>query len=152
MSKEEKINVDGAMGFNINVKNITLHETKIALQIWEIDIFKKDIQFLLPGYLRGASGFLVLYDLTRENSLEETKRIFEILNSKIDPEGLIPKLVVGNKKDLKKDIRLSLDQVINSLNIFKILDFRICSALIFEDPSRIMLDLVEEMMRRANFL
>lgn len=152
LSKEEKFNANEAMGFNINVKNISLHETRIALQIWEIDVFKKDIQFLLPGYLRGASGFIILLDLTRESSLEETEFIFEMLKSKVDPEGDIPKIIVGTKKDLKAEKMLSLDQVIKSLNIYKILDFRLSSVLIFEDISRIMLDLVEEMMKRAGFL
>ena len=93
------------IGTDISAKLIQAEEqkgtkTNVYLIIWDIGGQEK-YRILRESYLRGASGALLVFDLTSKNSfhaiynwVDETKKFCG---------GEIPMLLLGNKVDLTKD-------------------------------------------------
>ena len=87
------------IGVDFHIKKLELFGLKVALQIW--DFAGEDrFRFLLPGYMRGASGGIFMYDITRLMSLESIKDWFNVLNTDVlKTPNQIPILLVGGKLD-----------------------------------------------------
>ncbi len=84
------------IGVKIDKKSVIVKNQKVDLVLWDIngiDTFQK----VQPSYFRGASGYLLVVDLTRKETLDEA------LHLQIDVEkiiGNIPYIMVFNKSDL----------------------------------------------------
>jgi GTPase SAR1 family protein len=140
------------MGVDIKIKNLSFHGFQIILQIWEIDVLKIEFESLLPGYLRGLSGIIVIYDLTNKESLSKITEILNLIDTYKDSQKEIPIIIVANKTDLGKKIVLSLEDVIKITDKSKIYDYRKSSALLGENVSETFKKLVEGMMKKAQFI
>jgi len=103
---EEKYHT--TIGVKIDKKEIELEDKKLQMLIWDIhgeDKFQK----VQKSYLLGASGYFLVIDSTREESLNvvmELKRMVE------EAVGNIPHLVLMNKYDLEDDIVVSTKQLV----------------------------------------
>jgi GTPase SAR1 family protein len=140
------------MGVDIKIKYLSFHGFQIILQIWEIDVLKVDFKSLLPGYLRGLSGVIIIFDLTKKESLFKITEILKLIDKYKDSQKEIPIIIVANKTDLGKKIVLSLEDAIKIADKSKIYDYRKSSALLGENVSETFLKLVEGMMKKAQFI
>ncbi|MFX1257704.1 MAG: Rab family GTPase [Promethearchaeota archaeon] len=94
--KDSKVTI----GVDFKIKRLNMYEMKIALQIW--DFAGEDrFRFLLPSYIKGASGGIFMYDITRHSSLDNLNEWLAVLKKGLsNTEERIPILLVGGKKDL----------------------------------------------------
>jgi small GTP-binding protein len=89
------------IGVDFRVKIITLEGKKIKLQIWDTG-GQERFANVRPLYYRGASGAIIMYDITsRDSFLGLPKWFDEVLKYC----GELPWIIVGNKLDLSDQYR-----------------------------------------------
>jgi small GTP-binding protein len=87
------------VGVKIDKKILDVTGREVTLMIWDLageDQFQK----IQSSYLRGASGYLLVVDGTRRNTLEAAFEIQERIEREIGP---VPFVLIVNKIDLKAD-------------------------------------------------
>ena len=82
------------IGVAIVTKSFQICRKRIQLQIWDISGYQRYLPESYNMFARGASGAMVLYDVTRRSSFENLDRFFSIL----DPETTT--MMLGNKCDM----------------------------------------------------
>jgi len=84
------------VGVKISRKTLELAEANVRMLIWDLEGSTK-FQAIVPTYLQGAMGAVIVADLSRQETLEGlTDHIQRFLS--INPQGLI--IVSLNKSDL----------------------------------------------------
>ncbi|MHA1684191.1 MAG: Rab family GTPase [Promethearchaeota archaeon] len=108
--------VKSTIGVGFSVKDVYLGQnTKIRLQIWDF-AGEKRFRSLLPKFCIGASGCLLLFDVTRPETFHAVEDWFDIIktNTFIDLKNEInvpiPVLLVGSKIDLKPRATTLVDE------------------------------------------
>ena len=88
------------IGVDFHVKFLNIDGKNVSLQIW--DFAGEDrFRFLLPSYVRGASGGIFMYDVTRYSSLKNLQNWFDVFNGAAKSQQFqLPVLMVGSKIDL----------------------------------------------------
>lgn len=104
------------IGLDFYVKNLEINEKLISLQIWDF-AGESRFRFLLPDYVKGASGAIFMYDITRFSSLKNMEDWLLVFNQGlIKTEKRIPFIMVGGKADL---IQKRVIQSENAIEIAK---------------------------------
>jgi small GTP-binding protein len=85
------------IGVEFGTKSYTIKGQEITMQIWDT-AGQERFRFLQSAYYRGAHGALLVYDVTRTESLKNISRWIDDLVNNIDQP--IPMILVGNKCDL----------------------------------------------------
>jgi small GTP-binding protein len=85
------------IGVEFGTKPYTIEGHEITMQIWDT-AGQERFRFLQQAYYRGAHGALLVYDVTRAESLKNIPIWTNELVSNI--EQSIPMILVGNKCDL----------------------------------------------------
>jgi small GTP-binding protein len=86
------------IGVDFETKKVLVDDTEILLNIWDFAGEKK-FRLLLPSYVSGASGALILYDITNRESLADLHDWIKVINSV--PNSPKTKLLVEAKIDLE---------------------------------------------------
>jgi small GTP-binding protein len=87
------------VGVRINKKELAVGGEAVTLLVWDIH-GEDSIQEVSMRYLRGASGYLLVVDGTRENTLETAR----ILRQRVRAEfGELPFIALFNKSDLEQE-------------------------------------------------
>ncbi len=99
------------VGVKVDKKNVTLAGgDEVDLLIW--DIYGEDsVQSIAESYLRGASGYLLVVDGTRRETLDAA---MEIHNRITGGSGELPCVLLTNKSDLEDEWEIKdadLDQL-----------------------------------------
>lgn len=95
------------IGTDFSVKNIEIEGQFYGkVQLWEI-AGQEQFAPLRPIYHKGASGALLIFDLTRKNTLANIKTW---MNEIITNAGNIPITLVGNKSDLGEAREVSSEE------------------------------------------
>ncbi len=84
------------VGVKIDKKVVDLDDGQVKLMLWDL-AGEDDYTKLRTSYLRGASGYLLIIDGTRANTLYNA---FEIQQKAQDTIGEVPFVVLINKADL----------------------------------------------------
>ncbi|TFG01783.1 MAG: GTP-binding protein [Promethearchaeota archaeon] len=98
-------------GLEFFSKNININDKTYELVIWDLGgqtQFKK--LFAKSKWIEGTLGALVLFDLTRFNSLNNIYFWLDLL----DQQGDIPILIVGSKLDMTDGDTKNIDDVVLS--------------------------------------
>jgi small GTP-binding protein len=85
-------------GVDFRLKTIKLEAKIVRLQIWDL-ANEPRFRFFLPRYCKGASGALVIFDITNANTLD---RLTEWSQTIREHAGDIPIMLVGNENILGK--------------------------------------------------
>ena len=89
------------IGVDFKTKHIEVNGQKVKLQIWDTagqDRFRS----ITKAYYRGAHGILVVFDISRKDTFNQTKMwIDSIKEASTDPVDMI---LVGNKADLERAV------------------------------------------------
>lgn len=85
------------IGVEFGTKPYIIEGQEITMQIWDT-AGQERFRFLQSAYYRGAHGALLVYDVTRTESLKNISIWIDDLVSNIDQS--IPMILVGNKCDL----------------------------------------------------
>ena len=95
------------VGVKVDKKVINCDGTELTLLLWDL-AGEDDFSELKQSYLRGASGYLLVVDGTRESTLTTAMNI----NKRIkDTFGDLPCILVFNKKDLHESWQISTETI-----------------------------------------
>ena len=124
VSGKFEINTLSTIGVDFMTKNMNINNQDIHLSIWD---FAGEAKFrsLFPGYLSGASGALILYDITSRDSFNDLDEWINLINS---ASGKISKLLIGSKSDLVDQKQVSEEEGKNFQNSNGIDHFIECSS------------------------
>ncbi len=92
--------VGSTIGVDFQLKMLESEGQKVKLQIWDF-AGEERFRFLLPSYVKGASGGIFMYDITNYASLSHISDWLEILEQEKDLNENFPVIVVGGKTDLE---------------------------------------------------
>src|SRR6185295_1122528 len=84
------------IGVRIHKRQITLDSQPMNVVVWDL-AGEDELVRLRTAYLRGASGYILVADATRSETLAVTMRLQERAEQAIGP---VPFIVVINKLDL----------------------------------------------------
>lgn len=127
---------------SIQVKN-NLDIDQINLIVWDLEGNTK-FKGITPSYLTGASGSIIVADLSRTNTLSNISNHIE-LSLKTNPQGTIA--IALNKADLVPEEKLAqLRENYNFLDRPEILLTRLTSAKTGENVAEIFTELSQEMI------
>lgn len=85
------------IGVKIDKKVVSVGEQEVSLLLW--DVYGEDNhQSVLPAYLRGMAGYLLVVDPTRPNTIGRAAKLQALVTETVGP---IPYILVLNKVDLK---------------------------------------------------
>jgi small GTP-binding protein len=90
------------IGVDFETKKVLVDETEILLNIWDFAGEKK-FRLLFPSYVSGASGALMLYDVTNEDSLNDLYDWINVISSV--PNSPKTKILIEAKSDLKRKVK-----------------------------------------------
>ena len=92
------------IGVDFMVKNLKLDDgTEVHLSLWDFAGENK-FRTLFPSYCSGASGALILFDITDEDSFADLNPWIELISKSSDK---IVKLLIGSKADLKNQRKIT---------------------------------------------
>ncbi|NVM46491.1 MAG: GTP-binding protein, partial [Candidatus Lokiarchaeota archaeon] len=110
------------IGVDFETKKVVVDGNEILLNIWDFAGEKK-FRLLLPSYVSGASGALILYDITNKDSLEDLHDWVNVITSV--PNYPKTRLLIEAKIDLEsqrevkqKDAKELLDKYKFQGNIY----------------------------------
>ena len=90
------------IGVKVDKKVVRLDQNEVTMMLW--DLQGEDDEFKIkPSFLRGASGYILVVDLTRKDTLEKAKRIQFMIEDEVGP---VPFMVLFNKNDLEDEIEI----------------------------------------------
>ncbi|MBI9035542.1 MAG: GTP-binding protein [Bacteroidales bacterium] len=95
------------IGVKIDQKTMLVDQTEVQLLLWDIH-GEDDYQKIKPAYLMGASGYFIVLDGTRSNTLEVAKVLQQMA---ADTIGDKPFIVLINKLDLIDEWEISEDTI-----------------------------------------
>lgn len=100
--------IPATIGAAFFTKVLTTSNGNVRLQLWDTAGQEK-FRSLIPVYFRNAIGSLVVFDLTNRNSFENLDVWIGTFKEFAGDETII--VIVGNKCDLKNEIKVSDDEV-----------------------------------------
>jgi small GTP-binding protein len=90
------------IGVKVDKKPVTVDGTEITLLLW--DIYGQDeYQTVRTSYLKGASGYLLVADGTRQLTVDTARELQKTAQGVVGP---VPFVLVLNKADLASEWRL----------------------------------------------
>jgi small GTP-binding protein len=95
------------VGVKIDKKTVNLGEKELNFILW--DLYGEDeFQKVRMSYLRGSSGYLLVVDATRQNTLEKALNLQKRVEETI---GQVPFILVINKSDLADEWEISNSEI-----------------------------------------
>ncbi len=102
------------IGTKVSKKEVTIahpdHDgaaISVTLMIWDV-MGQRTFETVVSRYFEGGEGALLVFDLTRRNTLRSVARWRHHLFARA---GEVPVLLLGNKADLTDEFRISRDTV-----------------------------------------
>jgi small GTP-binding protein len=95
------------IGVKIDKKTVTVGGEDVVLLVWDI-YGEDDVQEIRLNYIRGSSGYLLVADGTRGDTLDVARRIRERIEEGI---GRVPFVLLINKSDLKDEWEIDEDHI-----------------------------------------
>ncbi len=121
----------------------------ISQQIWDV-AGQKRFRFVRELYFSGASGALLIFDLTKSNTLTELREWHSQIKEKV---GSIPMILMGNKSDLKDHISINNDDLEkNFIQEFGVLKYFASSALLGKGISEAFYFLTSEIVKNKKII
>lgn len=87
------------IGVKIDKKQLEIDDKTLSMVLW--DVYGEDNhQSVMPSYLRGMSGYILVSDPTRPSTIKSTLTLHKMVTETV---GDIPFVLALNKSDLKSD-------------------------------------------------
>ncbi|HEU5236249.1 MAG TPA: Rab family GTPase [Pyrinomonadaceae bacterium] len=100
------------VGVKIDKKVVQLNRNELTLVLWDIE-GSQTANDLRKSYLRGAAGYLLVIDGTRQETLSEALELHRRVTETI---GVVPFLLLMNKADLTSEWSISEGETSNLRN------------------------------------
>jgi small GTP-binding protein len=95
------------IGVKIDQKEVSIDDRQVLLMLWDIH-GQDDFQEVKPSYFMGSSGYFLVVDGTRSNTMDEAFSLHRIVH---DTVGDIPFILLVNKADLKDQWEVEADDL-----------------------------------------
>lgn len=103
-----KLDYKKTVGVEIFTKDVEYEPGKIALlSIWDIG-GEKRFEFIRSTFYKGASGALLVFDLTSEETYEEIKKWLSEIKKSTGKD--FPLVLIGNKLDKIEEVGVHIDR------------------------------------------
>lgn len=90
---------DLTIGVEFGARLITIENKQIKLQIWDT-AGQESFRSITRSYYRGASGALLVYDISRRDTFNHLLRWLEEARANANPNLVL--MLIGNKSDLER--------------------------------------------------
>jgi len=95
------------IGVKIDQKRIQIDNKDVNLMLWDIH-GEDEFQKVKPAYIMGSSGYFIVIDGTRRNSMETGLELQKMVVKTI---GKVPFIILINKADLKKQWEITDEDI-----------------------------------------
>ena len=95
------------IGVKIDQKQVAVGDREVLLMLWDIH-GEDEFQTIKPAYVMGSSGYFIVMDGTRRNTLEKGLQLRQMVEKTI---GEVPFVVLVNKADLKPQWEITDDDL-----------------------------------------
>jgi len=112
-------NSEMTIGVKFHQKRTNIEDDEINFQLWDFG-GQQQFRHMLPRYVLGAQGALLLFDLTRIGTLFNFEDWVNILRKHKED---LPILLIGTKFDLEEEIQADDDYVLDLKEQFKFFDY-----------------------------
>lgn len=85
------------IGVDFSAVKVSLRNESVTLQLWDFG-GESRFRFILPGYCKGASGALLVFDLTQTYTFQSLKEWLDLIRQ--NTPANTPIVLVGSKMDL----------------------------------------------------
>ncbi|XP_003389854.1 PREDICTED: ras-related protein Rab-3-like [Amphimedon queenslandica] len=96
------------VGIDFRVKNLIRNQKRIKLQIWDT-AGQERYQAITTAYYHGAMGFIVMFDLTSEDTFSACRMWIQQIKEMALENAII--LLIGNKVDLTAQRQVSTESI-----------------------------------------
>ncbi len=140
------------IGVGFFVKKLVIKDIDVSLQIW--DFAGEDrFRFMLPSYVKGSSGGIFMFDITRFTSLDNINAWSEVVDICTDSNKRpLPVVLVGGKLDMKDRRAVQNSYAEKLLEDKMFINYLECSSKTGENVELIFSRLAEEMLKRKGLL
>lgn len=83
-------------------REVLIDDAIVTLQIWDT-AGQERFRLLSQSYYRGATGVLIVYDVTNRESFAHVDSWVQEAQERIPLDGSVPFILIGNKCDLEKE-------------------------------------------------
>ncbi|TFG02164.1 MAG: GTP-binding protein [Promethearchaeota archaeon] len=138
------------LGVEFHMKKLDILGKRVTLQIW--DFAGEDrFRFLLPGYVKGSSGGIFMFDITRGASLRNFDDWLTIFTKGTEDSPIEnpPIIMVGGKLDLHDRRAVYSKDAVDLAKKYDILDYIECSAKTGENVELIFHKLALALTKRV---
>lgn len=84
------------IGIDFKIRTIEVDGAKIKLQVWDT-AGQERFRTITTAYYRGASGIIIVYDVTDERTFENVRNWYQAVNQHASEDAQL--FLVGNKND-----------------------------------------------------
>jgi small GTP-binding protein len=121
-------------------------EARVTLQIWDLG-GEDRFRFILPAYIRGASGGLLVFDMTRYQTFKNLSDWMDIIQKNAPNTPLI---LVGAKADLAEQAAVQEDTIDEFRDRYNFSEYFKASAKTGENVGEIFMKLAEIIAERLD--
>ncbi|MFX0057153.1 MAG: Rab family GTPase [Candidatus Hodarchaeota archaeon] len=132
------------IGVEFEIKTMEVDDQMVKLQIWDFG-GEERFRFLLPKYIRGASGGVLMYDITNYGSLSHVDDWLSVIQ---ETEEVFPIILVGGKVDLEHYRQVSSEEGLEIASSRRINNFIECSSKTGENVEEIFVKLTKSMLKK----
>ncbi len=137
------------IGTNFYQKHLYVMGKMVGLQIWDFG-GERNFRTLFPTYIKGSSGAIFMYDITRNFTLINMQEWMKLVRESLLPEINIPILMVGGKADLEQKRAVSKEYAANFGKEYGFLDQIECSAKTGYNVEEVFAKLTIAIMKNHN--
>ncbi|MGB5910702.1 MAG: GTP-binding protein [Promethearchaeia archaeon] len=121
------------IGVEFVIKTIFIDGKEIKLQIWDFG-GEERFRFLLPKYIRGASGGILMYDITDNTSLFHVEDWLSVIH---ETGEVFPIILVGGKSDLEAYRQISSEEGLEAAKSNDLYEYIECSSKTGENVEKV---------------
>ena len=104
---EFDIDTKSTIGVEFSTRTVDINGKIVKLQIWDT-AGQERYRAITSAYYRGATGALLVYDVTQKYSFDNIKKWYTEIQNNVKNDIVI--ILIGNKADLKSVRTVSLDE------------------------------------------
>ncbi|TFF85121.1 MAG: GTP-binding protein [Promethearchaeota archaeon] len=135
------------IGVQFSVKDVYYDDELVKLTIWDI-AGQEEFKYVRTEFYKGANAQILVYDVTRHQSLEEIKAWYDDV---CKYAGDIPALVLGNKNDLESQKEIGYEYAkdyVEKLNFNKLIGVIETSAKLSKNVDKAFYDLTDYLVNK----
>lgn len=129
------------IGAKVVKKEMNVGGKELKLMIWDL-LGQDSFNILVHSTLKGVEGALIVFDLTRKNTLDRIDRLLDVVK-KNNPDAKI--VFLGNKVDLKDEIEVDKDEIEHIISKYDE-EYHLTSAKTGENVEEAFKSLAEKMI------